>query len=175
MASFDKYQYIGKWYEIVRDPTNPFTPFSMCITMEFSQVKADGSFDQNYRGLYWPILTYGNNDGVYYQCGEDPTLSWTCQATMGGGTITGDIKIFDTDYTNYKVLYDCTDVMGGLMKYETFAMLAREPSMPESAYQLAKESIKAKLPQYDLDWNWWNLEWTWQNGVCDYESGWKFD
>ena len=94
---------------------------------------------------------------------------------MQGGSIRGDIKIFDTDYTNYKILYDCDNVFGGLMKYETFNMFAREPTMQDSAYQLAKQSIKEKLPQYDLDWNWWNLEWTWQNGVCDYESGWKFD
>ena len=106
----------------------------MCITYEFSQVKQDGSFDQNYRGLYWPILTYGENDGVYYQCGEDPTLSWTCQASMAGGRVTGDIKIFDTDYDNYKVLYDCRNVMDGLMKYETFAVFAREPTMSDEAY-----------------------------------------
>ena len=114
--------------------------------MEFGAVQSDGSFEQNYRGLYWPVLTYGNNDGVYYQCGEDPTLSWTCQATMGGGTVTGDIKIFDTDYTNYKVLYDCYDILGGTMKYEAFSMYSREPSMPSDAYKLAKASIKEKLP-----------------------------
>ena len=175
MANFDKYQYVGKWFEIVRDYQNPFTYFTTCVTMEFSSVKDDGSFDQNYRGYYWPVFWYGNNDGVYYQCGEDSTLTWTCQATMGGGTIRGDIKIFDTDYTNYKILYDCNDIMGGLMKYETFNVFSREPTMPKEAYNLAKAQVKEKLPQYDLDWWGWTLEWTWQNGLCDYESGWKFD
>ena len=78
MANFDKYRYVGKWYEVVRDPTNPFTPFTTCVTQEFSGVRPDGSFDQNYRGYYWPIFWWGNNDGVYYQCGEDATLKWTC-------------------------------------------------------------------------------------------------
>ena len=82
MANFDKYRYVGKWYQIVRDYNLLWTPWVQCMTMEFSQVKDDGSFDQNYRGLFWPIFTYVNNDGVYYQCGEDPNLSWTCQATM---------------------------------------------------------------------------------------------
>merc|ERR1711990_650792 len=66
MANFDKTKYVGKWYEIVRDPTNPFPFFSMCVTMEFSQIKSDGSFDQMYRGLFWPVMYYGENDGVYY-------------------------------------------------------------------------------------------------------------
>ena len=59
MANFDKTQYIGKWYEIVRDYQNPFTYFSTCVTMEFGPIQDDGSFEQNYRGFYWPILWYG--------------------------------------------------------------------------------------------------------------------
>ena len=115
---------------------------------------------------------------------------------MGGGTVTGDIKIFDTDYTSYKILYDCNNVMGGLMKYETFcgghlnklkipdkemglsqgfAVHSRDPTISDDGLKAAKSVIKEKLPQYDLDWWWWTLEWTWQNGMCDYESGWKFD
>ena len=71
--NFDPYRYVGKWYEIARDYTNPFTYFSMCTTQEFGQVKPDGSFDQNYRRLYWPIFWHRDFDGVYYQCGGDPT------------------------------------------------------------------------------------------------------
>lgn len=175
MSGFDQTRYIGKWYEQVRDYTNAFTPFTMCVTMEFGPIRADNSFEQNYRGLYWPILWYGNNDGVYYQCGEDANLKWTCQATMGGGTVRGDIPIFYTDYDNYKILYGCSDVLGGLMKYEYFSMYARDPKISDSAMELAKAKIKELVPQYDLDWNWWNLEWTWQGAICDYESGWKFD
>ena len=174
MANFDKYRYVGKWYQIVRDYSVWFTPWVQCMTMEFSPVRDDGSFEQNYRGLFWPILTYVNNDGVYYQCGEDPTLSWTCQATMQGGTIRGDIHIFDTDYDNYKILYGCEDMLGGLMKSESFGLFGRDPTMSDSAMEIAKKNVKEKTPNYDLDSNWWNLEWVQHNGICDYESGWKF-
>ena len=45
MSGFDKYQYIGKWYEIVRDYQNPFTYFTMCVTMEFGPIQSEGQFD----------------------------------------------------------------------------------------------------------------------------------
>lgn len=180
MANFDKTRYIGKWYQQAREYTNFFTPGVQCVTMEFSPIRSDGSFDQNYRGVFVPIWTYVTNDGVYYQCGEDSTLKWTCQATMGGGTIRGDIRIYDTDYDNYKILYTCDNWLGGLMKYQQFGLFARKPTMEDDAYAKAKEAIKTKLPAYDLDWWAWSYEWVWQNnndgtGVCDYESGWLYD
>ena len=66
-------------------------------------------------------------------------------------------------------------MLGGLMKSESFGLFGRDPTMSESAYEIAKLNIKDKIPQYDLDWNWWNLEWVWLNGICDYESGWLFN
>ena len=36
MANFDKYRYVGKWYQIVRDYNLLWTPWVQCMTMEFS-------------------------------------------------------------------------------------------------------------------------------------------
>ena len=119
---------------------------------------------------------YGNNDGVYYQCGEDPTLTWTCQATMGGGTVFGEIPIYYTDYDNYKILYSCKDYIWGLLYYESFSLYGRDPSMSDDAYAKGKAKIAEKLPQYDLDWWGWTLEWVIQGETwCDYESGWLWN
>ena len=37
-------------------------------------------------------------------------------------------------------------MLGGWMKYESFGVYSREPTMPEAAYKLAKQNIKEKVP-----------------------------
>ena len=55
MQDFKTAGYSGKWYEIVRDSTNPMTLTTECVTKEFSPVKEDESMDLYFRGFYQAI------------------------------------------------------------------------------------------------------------------------
>lgn len=53
ISDFNKERYVGKWYQIVRNPWNTMSFGSDCLTKEYSSIKEDGTMDFNYRGLYW--------------------------------------------------------------------------------------------------------------------------
>ena len=91
-------------------------------------------------------------------------------ATMGGGSHRVPFKIFDTDYENYEIYYDCSQF--GAMKTESFAVSSRTKVMTPEVLETVKAVIKEKIPQYDLDES-SLLYWDKQGGWCNYE--WRFN
>ena len=89
---------------------------------------------------------------------------------MGGSPHRVGLKIFYTDYENIEIGYSCDKTYGG--KYETFALVTRDPNPSPEVMAKAKQVIKERIPQYDLDTA-WNLHWTTQGGWCEYD--WQFD
>ena len=122
MENFNPQAYVGKWYEIVRDRLNPYTISTDCVTKEFG-LNADGDVDLYFRGYYSILFRYNGIDGTLYQCDEGTPSTWTCMATMGGRPKRHPIKMFDTDYENYEIYYDCTEFAG--FKTESFAVSSR--------------------------------------------------
>ena len=51
ITNFDPARYAGKWYEILRDPGNPMTIATDCVTKEFS-LDSNGNLDLYFRGYY---------------------------------------------------------------------------------------------------------------------------
>jgi len=123
---FQADQYVGKWYEIFRDKWNKYTLGTDCVTKEFSK-GADGNVDLYFRGYYHWMFKYSGINGRMYNCDEGSSDTFTCQATMGDWSSNRHpIKVFDTDYQNYEIYYDCSDYMGGLFKIESMAIGSRE-------------------------------------------------
>ena len=91
-------------------------------------------------------------------------------ATMGGGSHRIPFKIFDTDYENYEIHYDCSEFAG--FKTEMFAVASRTQTMTPEVLETVKAVIREKIPQYDLDKS-SLLYWDKQGGWCNYE--WRFD
>ena len=172
MVPFDKTRFGGKWYEQVRDPENIYTMSADCVTMEFSPPNADGNLDLYFRGYYWMMLNYQGGGGTMYDCDQGNT-DWTCQATMGSSTKRSGFPIFYTDYDNYQISYFCSDMMGGLMKYEWFSLYTRDQFASDAVMTEAKAKVAELLPSFDID-SVLNLflYWTNQNG-CDYEWKWN--
>ena len=173
MSEFDASAYSGKWFEIVRDMTNPYTLSADCVTKEFSPMKPDGSIDLFFRGFYHPTQSYAGVNGTLYNCGEGH-YDYTCEATMNGNSHRVPLRIFYTDYENIEIGYSCseTTVSGYKGKYETFALVARDPEPSVEVLEKAKRVILERIPEYDLDSS-WDLHWTTQLDWCDYD--WKFD
>lgn len=109
MSDFDAKRYSGKWYEIVRDRQNPYTISTDCVTKEFGTFKeADKSMDLFFRGYYAFKMGYMGVNGTLYQCDEGSPDSFTCMATMGGGTHRSPITVWNTDYDNFDISYTCS-------------------------------------------------------------------
>ena len=51
MSNFDPARYAGKWYEILRDPGNPMTIATDCVTKKFA-LDSNGNLDLYFRGFY---------------------------------------------------------------------------------------------------------------------------
>merc|ERR1712100_192490 len=82
------------------------------------------------------------------------------------------IKVWHTDYENYDISYSCSEHLGGRVKYETFAVAARTPTISAEALEAVKKVVRERLHQYDLD-HADGLYWNKQNGWCQYD--WHFD
>ena len=114
ISDFDAERYSGKWFEIVRDRTNPWTLSADCVTKEFGELNAEEkSMDLYFRGYYYLKMGYMGVNGTLYQCDEGAPDTFTCQATMGGGTHRSPIMVWNTDYENFDIHYYCTNYMEG--------------------------------------------------------------
>ena len=114
-----------------------------CVSKEFEFDK-DGNVDLYFRGKY-PIVGYKGVDGVLYDCPDGQ-----CHATMGGSPREKAIPFdfFWTDYDNFEVSYNCSSLLGGLMKNEMLSISGRNPTMTPEVMMKAQDQIKEKLPDY---------------------------
>merc|ERR1711907_646510 len=148
IKDFNAEAYAGRWYEQVRDMFNPYTISTDCVTKEFAKNK-DGDVDLYFRGYYWMMLRYMGVSGTMYQCDEGSPTTWTCQATMEGGSHRSPIRVWETDYENFDIMYECSQ--HGWFKNEMFSVAARTPHMSEENWAKVKAIVHEKMPSYDID------------------------
>ena len=75
----------------------------------------------------------------------------------------GDYRVLDTDYSNYAVIYSCTDLLG-VAKIEHVWILSRDVELEDRLMNHAKDILRERIPWYDLI----NLYNTKQGGKCKY-------
>ena len=155
----------------MRDRLNPYTISTDCVTKEFALDK-NGDVSLYFRGYYNLMMKYMGVDGTMYQCDEGSPDTFTCMATMHGGSHRSPIHVFDTDYESYEIMYECADVLGGLMKNEMFSVTTREPEASPETMARVEMVVRERLPQYDLETS-WGLTKPKQGSDCSYD--WQFD
>ena len=75
----------------------------------------------------------------------------------------GDYRILDTDYSNYAVIYSCTDLLG-VAKTEYVWILSRDIELSDDLLNQAQNAIRERVPSYDMN----NMYNTKQGGKCKY-------
>ena len=87
---------------------------------------------------------------------------------MGGSSKLNPLKVFDTDYENYDIYYDCWTFLG-LFSADNLSISARKTEMSMETQMKIRDVINEKLPHYDLDKG---MYWTAQDDQCLYD--WRF-
>ena len=150
---------------------NPYTISTDCVTKEFA-LNQDQDLDLYFRGYYNFLFKYMGVNGTMYQCDEASEDGATCMATMHGGSHRSPIRVFDTDYETYEIMYDCQEVLGGAMKMEMFSVTTKDVNPSDETMARVKMVVREKLPQYDLDQA-WGLVKPLQGDGCKYE--WQYE
>ena len=169
--NFDAAAHSGQWYEHQRDAQFTFEMGQECGTQNF-RAGANGSWDLYFRAQFWMMFgAYMGVGGNLTECGT--SSDWTCQATMGDSETKYPINVLATDYTNWSVLYACSDMLGGDMMHAQWLSISTRDNQPISDSNLAAAhaSIRAQFPTFDLgalamhntnqknctyDWNKWS-------------------
>ena len=102
-----------------------------------------------------------------YQCDEGSPTTFTCMATMGSPK-RSPLNIWFTDYDTFTADYDCSDLMWGLMKWESFSVNTRSQFIDTQTYDRVKSLVDEKLPGFDITWF---MVWPEQGDSCEYQ--WK--
>ena len=145
----------GNWYEVQRDAFFPFEQGTECVTMEATTRENDGNIRLNTAFWSAPMaFQYMSAMGTMSDCGADPSVA-TCQFQMDDiPEAKGAFSFIEFDAGSHFVQYYCSEMVGEAMYMDFVWIMGRNQDLAadESALASIHESIKAKLPDYDLSW-----------------------
>ncbi|KAM3604827.1 uncharacterized protein V6R79_016760 [Siganus canaliculatus] len=125
-ANFDPTKYIGKWYEIMKLPTN--FQKGECGTATYS-LKAPGVLGVFNREL----LDNGSINAIQGQAKvRDPAEPAKLEVSFSG-TPPGPYWVLSSDYEGHSLVYGCTDF--GIFRMELSWILSREPTIPDETVE----------------------------------------
>ena len=143
---FEAERYMGTWYETYRTAGMPFQPDgNTCTTGTYSNLNADGTFDVYNSGQ---DANYGPREGLAGNAKCPPGSEFgegRCYVSFYGAPWEAEpnYNIIDTDYDNYAIIYSCDD-------FQYLWFLARDTELSDELYDQLIETVKEKLPNYDL-------------------------
>lgn len=151
-AGFDVSQYTGTWYEAARDDGIIFE-YGECTQARYS-ANADGTV-----GVHNTLMNpyTGQVDGAK----ANAKCNGPACKVKFFLTYSGDYRVVSTDYTNYAVVYSCTNYFW-LAKSESVWILTRAQTPDASVLTTAENVITTQLPNYGLA----PLHYTSQGGDC---------
>ena len=152
-SSFTISQYTGVWYEQYRDALIPYE-YGDCVQAGYT-LNSDGTV-QVKNSLENPFT--GSVDSVL---GSAACTGAQCYV---GFFIfrTGDYRVVSTDYTNYAVVYGCTNYF--FFRFENTWVLTRALAPAASVMTTAVGEVTTNLPFYSQS-NWHATK---QGGSCVY-------
>ena len=119
MENFDPSRYTGLWYEIYRDTNTGFENGSRCVTATYQTLSQTQVSVYN-RGIE------ANGDLNTIE-GRATCAGASCKVKFEAFYIPpGNYQLLDTDYTNYAVVYSCTNFFFGLFRNELAWVLGRD-------------------------------------------------
>ncbi|CDW76786.1 apolipoprotein d [Stylonychia lemnae] len=154
VANFDASQYVGKWYEIYRDKDLPFEKDDTCVTATYGAISSNQISVLNY--------AVGSNGKAKSIDGRATCQGAQCKVKFDWYIPKGSYNVVDTDYTNYAIVYSCTNFFFGLFKVQYAWILGRSQTLATETTQIA--SLGSIAPSYSTD----NLMKTTQGGSCFY-------
>ena len=155
-ANFDASLYFGIWYEQARDAGMPWESY------DCQQARYSPNFDGT--------VAVKNTQ---YNPTTDKVEVATATATFDGakGKVkffeyapAGDYEVLDTDYTNFAIVYSCSNYY--LAKAEYIWILTRHMTVDDTLIFSALQTIRNKVPGYDQT----SVRRTAHGGKCKYYS-----
>ena len=153
-SSFDVNQYLGTWFEAARDDGIIFE-YGDCTQARYS-LNADNTLNVH-NSLYNAYTNQVDSAKAKAKC-DGPQ----CHVKFFL-TYSGDYRVVSTDYTNYSVVYSCTNHFW-LAKTERVWILTRTANPDASVIAAAENAITTQLPNYGLS----PLYRPAQGGSCQY-------
>ncbi|TNV75733.1 hypothetical protein FGO68_gene6621 [Halteria grandinella] len=154
-SSFDIDQYVGTWYEIARDK-NIIFEYGDCTQARYT--KMDDGKVQVFNTLMNPVTENVDSAKAVAKCnGAHCKVKFFL-------FYNGDYRIVSTDYTNYSIVYSCTNVL--FFKVEAVWILGRTETLDASLLATIQSTIDTNVPKYGLD----RLYYPEQGGSCNYHS-----
>ena len=129
-AKFDLNQYLGKWYSIATSKSFGAKK-GECSTADYS-IRDDGSI----RVFNAELLADGTINSVDATAYQNPSDSFKLGIKFSKfqpDWLLADYEIVETDYTNYALIYCCTNLF--LARKETVFILSRTPVMEEKSLE----------------------------------------
>ena len=138
--NFDAVRYMGTWNEQARDAGMPWES-NDCQQARYG-LNADGTVSV-YNTQYDPATgeVSGANAVATFN-GAKGAVSFFAYAPPG------DYEVLATDYTNYAIVYSCSNFY--LAKSEYIWVLTRQQVVDEQTIYSALQTLKGKVPDYDL-------------------------
>ncbi|XP_053208375.1 apolipoprotein D-like [Panonychus citri] len=137
--SFDKRKFFGHWIETEKTPSM-FDLMMRCMTVEYADDK-DGSIDVSIKGVSLggiPVSITG--DGLI----QDVSRAGFYNVRYGlGMPMQGtQVTIVDTDYSEYALIYSCTNsLLSGLFHSEYIWLLSRDGTLSNPTRQNIYEKL----------------------------------
>lgn len=153
-VSFDVNQYLGTWYEYARDDGIIFE-YGGCSQARYD-LRSDGLISvQN--SLY--------NDKTQKIDSVKGSAECNGPKCKVGFFLfrNGDYRVVSTDYTNYSIVYSCTNYFF-LFKKEYIWILSRTATPDSSTVSNVNSIIQTRIPDYEFS----NFEYPVQGGNCQY-------
>ena len=148
IPGFDAKQYMGRWYDILGDPTNPGQLGSQCEWADY-KLNSDGSVHVLNKAKY-PVIGYYGIEGRAV-CSANG--NGACEVEFFGKKMTGvnNYNILKLDYNGLSYVYNCFQL--GPLKTEVFWLLSRKPVLTGKEIEGAYDFMKKAVPSYDVKAN----------------------
>ncbi|KAK2895858.1 apolipoprotein Da, duplicate 2 [Channa argus] len=132
---FDASQYLGTWYEIQKLPNN--FQLGECSTATYS-LKSPGVVDVLNREL----LANGTMSFIRGTAvAKDPAEPAKLLVSFFETSPPSPYWVLSTDYTNYSLVYSCTDL--GSLRMEFAWILSRQPILPEETIEDLQSTLSS--------------------------------
>ncbi|XP_033757335.1 apolipoprotein D-like [Pecten maximus] len=122
VADFDTERYTGTWYETERFD-NPLEWYTRCVSDTYIS-RGDGSYTVLYNRIGTWTGTNRTTEGALDLVDGHPGHF---RASFAGWLPSGNYYIIDTDYSDYSIVYSCSD-MYGITNIELAWIMSRDRS-----------------------------------------------